>query len=296
MSEGDQPPSQFVATENRLSNQSLPYALRFGRFRLVLHSRELLAGGAPLSVGNRALDVLFALIDARGKLVTKDELLSLVWPSTTVEENNLQFQVSTLRKVLGADRDMIKTVSGRGYRFVAEIMTEFRQSCAAIQDTALNRQAAVVDQMCDLSGLGNLCEPTSDIVGRETHLKDLIAMIAGNRLAGAGGIGKARVAIELARRGLPNFANGVRIAKFGRVSDPGLALTTVESGPGLGIDSNSLEQIAASLNSKNLLLLLDNCEHIIEAVTSVAEVLLQTNAALQIIATSREPPRAKGAR
>src|SRR5271168_5412909 len=112
------------------SSRSRSQALVFGRFRFVVHSRELTADGAPVAIGNRALEVLAVLIDGRGELVTKDELLSRVWPTTIVEENNLQFQISSLRKVLGEDRDAIKTVSGRGYRFVAEIRAESRVASA----------------------------------------------------------------------------------------------------------------------------------------------------------------------
>src|SRR5258708_23597953 len=95
--------------------------VQFGRFRLHARRRELLADGMAVPIGSRALDILMTLIEARGELVTKDELLSRVWPATVVEENTLQFQISTIRKVLGEDRDFIKTISGRGYRFVSEI-------------------------------------------------------------------------------------------------------------------------------------------------------------------------------
>src|SRR5882757_1633154 len=117
---------QLVSLDAARLNGSSARALLFGRFRLVLRSRELLADGVPVAIGNRALDVLIALIEACGELVTKDELLTRVWPDTTVEENNLQFQISTLRKALGPDRDFIRTVSGRGYRFVAELAVERR--------------------------------------------------------------------------------------------------------------------------------------------------------------------------
>lgn len=279
-------PNRLVATETGLSNQPRVHALRFGRFRLVLHSRELLAGGVPQPVSNRALDVLFTLIDARGQLVTKDELLSRVWPNTTVEENNLQFQVSTLRKVLREDRDLIRTVSGRGYRFVAEITAEYRPSHRALESDALEENASVIDQERELLDLGNPAEPTSGIAGREIHLMDIGAMTAANRLVtlvGVGGIGKTRLAIELARRTLPTFANDVSDAEFGKVSEPGIAITTATSAAGLGNASNSLERTAASLDSKHLLLLLDSCEHIIESVTSVAEALLQANAKLKTL-------------
>ena len=86
----------------------------FGRFRLDSLRRELLADGLPVTIGARALDVLIILIEACGELVTKDELLRRVWSGTIVEENTLQFQISTLRKALGPDRNFIKTITGRG--------------------------------------------------------------------------------------------------------------------------------------------------------------------------------------
>ena len=96
-------------------------AVEFGRFRLLPHRRELHADGAVVELGGRALDVLMVLAEARGALVTKDEIMARVWPDTVVEENNLVVQISALRKALGEDRDLIRTVSGRGYRFIAEI-------------------------------------------------------------------------------------------------------------------------------------------------------------------------------
>src|SRR5580692_7362604 len=95
--------------------------MRFGRFSLIARRRELLADGISVDIGGRAMDVLIALIERHGELVTKDELLSRVWPTTVVEENALQFQISKIRKALGDDRDFIKTISGRGYRFVADV-------------------------------------------------------------------------------------------------------------------------------------------------------------------------------
>src|ERR1700738_2278825 len=92
---------------------------RFGRFELDFATRQLLADGEPVALGARALDILLTLIERRERLVTKDELLDLVWPGLVVEENNLQVQISALRKVLG--QEAIVTIAGRGYRFTVTL-------------------------------------------------------------------------------------------------------------------------------------------------------------------------------
>src|SRR5215831_21104212 len=94
---------------------SLEQARRFGRFELRPAERALLADGAPVTLGARAFDLLLAFADRPGTLITKDDLLASVWPGVVVEENNLQVQVSTLRKILG--QSALATIPGRGYRF-----------------------------------------------------------------------------------------------------------------------------------------------------------------------------------
>ena len=92
--------------------------LEFGGFRVLLRRRQLLADGVPVELGTRAFDLLVVLLEADGALVTKEELISRVWPSVVVSAENLKFQVSALRKALDADRDLIRTEFGRGYRFI----------------------------------------------------------------------------------------------------------------------------------------------------------------------------------
>jgi DNA-binding winged helix-turn-helix (wHTH) protein len=92
-------------------------ALEFGRFRLLSRRRQLLADGDPVELGTRAFDLLVALLEADGTLVTREELISRVWPGIVVSEENLKVQVAMLRKALGADRDLVHTEFGRGYRF-----------------------------------------------------------------------------------------------------------------------------------------------------------------------------------
>jgi DNA-binding winged helix-turn-helix (wHTH) protein len=104
--------------------------LEFGRFRILLRRRQLLAGGEPIELGSRAFDLLLALVEAGGSLVSKGELITRVWPGIIVSEDNLKVQISALRKALGEDRDFIRTEFGRGYRFTAPIRWSVRRkSC-----------------------------------------------------------------------------------------------------------------------------------------------------------------------
>src|SRR5258707_10791373 len=98
-------------------------AIEFGRFRILPHRRELLAEGRPLDLGGRAFDVLMALIGSSGAVVSKDTLMNRVWHDRIVEENSLEAQISALRRAFGADRDLIRTVAGRGYQFTGKIRT-----------------------------------------------------------------------------------------------------------------------------------------------------------------------------
>ena len=100
------------------SSVSTEAAIEFGRFRVLLRRRRLLADGVPVEFGTRAFDLLLVLLKADGALVTKNELLNRAWPDIVVSEDNLKVQISALRKALGADRNLIRTEFGRGYRFI----------------------------------------------------------------------------------------------------------------------------------------------------------------------------------
>src|SRR6201993_4376161 len=167
---------------------------KFGRFQVLPHRREFLADGVPVAVGSRAFDVLMVLIEAGGELLTKDEILSRVWPGMMVEEHNLQFHISALRKVLGEDRRFIKTISGRGYRFVADIT-----AAAEEQKALVNGSAASPPPLPDAASPTNLPAPTSELIDREVELSEASALLTAHRLVtlvGAGGIGKTRLGLE----------------------------------------------------------------------------------------------------
>src|SRR5438876_430607 len=259
-----------------------PFAvLEFGRFKVVPHRRELIADGKPVTLGGRAFDTLLALIDAGGSVIDKDLLMRRVWPDRIVEENNLQAQISALRKAFGDDRDLIRTVAGRGYQFTAEI----RPSAASPPSAPRS----------------NLPEPVSELIGRDASLREVVELVTRQRLVtltGAGGIGKTRLSLEVARQLLPTFPDGVGLAELGPLTDPQLIPITVGAALGLTPVSGtvSVESVAAALSGKHVLVLLDNCEHLIEAAARMAEALLRASHIVCVIATSREPLRAAAER
>ncbi len=268
-----------------------PAAIEFGRFRVLPHRRELLADGRPVELGARAFDVLLALIEARGHVVSKDELIERVWSGRIVEENNLAIQVLALRKALAADRDLIGTVFGRGYRFAGEIRTV---SASPDVEKSVGPDAAPPPSRPPT----NLPEPVSELIGRDAELADILELSASHRLVtltGAGGIGKTRLGFEVARHQLFRFADGVWAAELAPLSDPNLVPVTVASALGLELESGaaSPQSVANALRSKHLMLVLDNCEHVVDAAAEMAEALLRVSPAMRVIATSREPLRAK---
>jgi predicted ATPase/DNA-binding winged helix-turn-helix (wHTH) protein len=265
---------------------------KFGRFQVLPHRREVLSDGVPVALGSRAFDVLMVLIEAGGELVTKEELLNRVWPGRVVEEHSLQFHISTLRKVLGKDRSFIKTISGRGYRFVADIAAS-----AGEQEAFSGRDAELPPLLPDAESLTNLPAPTSELIGREVELFEASTLLTAHRLVtlvGAGGIGKTRLGLDVARRLRPDFADGVWVAELGPLSDPDLVPLTVATALGLEIAGGAPtpERVASALGAKPLLLVLDNCEHVIDAAASMAEAVLRADPAAHVMATSREPLRA----
>src|SRR5271157_2364295 len=146
--------------------------IAFGRFLLLPHRRELLADGRPVKLGGRAFDVLMALIEARGAVVSKNVLMARVWPDRIVEENNLQWQISALRAAFGADRNLVRTVSGRGYQFTAEIDAAYGSPEADAGTAMAAAQPAPRAPRADEGIPGelpptNLPEPISELVGRD---------------------------------------------------------------------------------------------------------------------------------
>src|SRR6266404_4703686 len=270
-----------------------PAAIEFGRFRVLPHRRELLAESRPLDLGGRAFDVLMALIGSSGAVVSKDTLMNRVWPDRIVEENSLEAQISALRRAFGADRDLIRTVAGRGYQFTGAIRTVAASPNA--QATAEIPQPTPPPSRPPT----NLPEAVSELIGRDVELDEILDLNASHRLVtltGAGGIGKTRLGFAAAWRLLPRFADGVYAIELAPLADPELVPVVVATALGLELASGTASplSVATALRAKQLMLVLDNCEHVVEAAAQMAEALLRANPATRVIATSREPLRAEG--
>src|SRR6201987_5418253 len=221
---------------------------QFGSFELQPDKRRLLKDGATISLRPRAFDLLFALVDRAGQLVTKDELLDRVWPKTVVEEAALHVQVSALRKVLGSDA--ITTVSGRGYQFTLPVTKGDGQADRASRPKH------------------NLPYQLTSFVGREQEIAQLVELVTAHRLVtltGAGGAGKTRLAIEVASRLIDAFPDGVWLVELAALSDPRLVPKAVAQV--LALNERPvrplLETLSDYLASKKLLLVLDNVEHLL---------------------------------
>src|SRR5258708_29409603 len=191
--------------------------VEFGRFTVELRRRELLADGQPIKLGGRAFDLLIALIEASGAVVSKDVLLDRVWPGRIVEENRLQNQISALRRAFGTDHDLIRTVAGRGYQFTGEIR-------ARPADSEVRLVRAVPPGVPGASDFPtNLPERVSELIVRDKDVEKIFDLVADRRLVtltGVGGIGKTTLGLEAARRLRPEFVDGIWAPQLTPRADP----------------------------------------------------------------------------
>src|SRR3984893_7045376 len=268
------------------AGQGLTAGFAFGRCRVLPQQRQLFADGAPVKLGGRAFDVLMALIEARGAVVSKEALMARVWPGRIIEENSLAAQIAALRAAFGAERELIRTVSGRGYQFTGEIRTLAASPNKAGAGVATAEHVSVLPPT-------NAPKPVSELIGRDAEVEEVLRLAGAHRLltlTGAGGIGKTTLALALARELRPHFADGVWLAEFSALADPALVPATVAAAVGLELGGGeaSAQRVAQALADRRLLLVLDTCEHVIAAAAAMAEAVLGAGSALHIIATSRE--------
>jgi DNA-binding winged helix-turn-helix (wHTH) protein len=260
--------------------------IAFGNFRFYPEQRLLLCGDIPVSLGSRAREILVLLAERAGEVVKKGDLMARVWPDVFVEEGTLRVHIAALRKALGDGRDglhYIENVTGRGYRLIAPV-----RRLGAPHPSLLN-----ADQLADLHD--GVPVPRTRIIGRTSAVAALARELPERRfvtIVGPGGIGKTTVAIAAAENLRALCPDGVRFVELASVTDPLLLAGTVASALGLATASDDpLPGIARFLEQKQMLVVLDNCEHVVEAAALLAEELLTRAAGLSVIATSREALR-----
>jgi predicted ATPase/DNA-binding winged helix-turn-helix (wHTH) protein len=260
----------------------------FGAFRLFPTARLLARDGVPVEIGGRALDVLIELVRRPGRVVSKDDLMSSIWADTTVVEGVLRTHVYNLRKALGegvAGARYVTSVAGRGYCFVAPVIRSVVEAATPACPTAWNLPHGLPPRLARMAG-------------RDDTVRKLAAQLAERRfvtVVGAAGIGKTTVAVAVGHALLEDFGGAVCFIDLGSLTDPALVSATVASTLGVPIHTNdALESLQAFLRDKRILLVLDNCEHVVDAAATLAEHLFLRAPELHLLATSREALRVEG--
>ena len=258
-----------------------PSQFRFGDTVIDTAERHVKVGGQPAKLGARAFDLLLALVERRDRVVSKHELLDIVWPKLVVEENNLQVQVATLRKLFGPHA--IATIPGRGYRFAQPLD----------EDTPAASPPGAAPSVRS----GNLAAVTPPLFGRDTDLAEVARLVEAHRLVsivGAGGIGKTALALAVAASLRERFPDGAWWIELAALTDGSLVAATIARTVGVGLapDRPAAAALATALADSQLLLALDNCEHLLDAIAPMAEALVNQAPGVRLLVTSQEPLKA----
>jgi predicted ATPase/DNA-binding winged helix-turn-helix (wHTH) protein len=278
---GNGTPAQNVSCVGRIGT----HAVSFGPFCLWPAERRLERAGTPVQLGGRSLDILVFLVERAGEVVSKTDLIKRVWADVTVEEFNLRVNIASLRKALGdgqAGVTYVSNVPGRGYCFVSPISSVLDGPSAGI----------------DVAPAAKIPARPVSMVGREHVVQEISDQLAARRfvtIVGSGGTGKSTVAASVAHRLLPKFDDAVCFVDLASITDPDVAIRVLASRLGLTLNSdNPINNLTAHLSGKRMLLLLDNCEHLIEMVSVLSESIFAGAPNVHILATSRETLRVEG--
>lgn len=261
-------------------------AYLFGPFRLLPAQQALLESEAPVRIGSRAIEILTALVERPGELVSKQELMARAWPRTVVEESNLKVTVSALRRALGEGRPgrrYLVNIPGRGYRFVAPVLR------VAASDGGARALA---------TGVRNLPHCPTRMFGRAEVVSALAAMLPERRfvsIVGAGGIGKTTVAVAVAEALMASCEHGAHFVDLAPLLDARFVPMALANALGVTVHSgDAVATLRVALRDRRVLVVLDSCEHLLPAAAALVEQILAAAPGVLILATTREPLRARG--
>jgi predicted ATPase/DNA-binding winged helix-turn-helix (wHTH) protein len=259
----------------------------FGDYRFFPRRQLLLRGEVPVRIGARALDLLQMLLERQGELVSKAELIKFAWPDTYVHESNLKVNIAALRRSLPQERaefPYIVTVPGRGYRFAA--LARFETADALSMPPSAGGGA-----------FGSSPQGPHILVGRDDDVAELAKTVCERgfvTIVGPAGVGKTTVAIAAARELAGRFPDGVCFVDLAAINDPQLVCPAIASSLGSGAGFvDLLVGIVEALRTRDVLLILDNCEHVLATAALVADHIHLALPQVGIIATSREPFRTR---
>ncbi|MBK5511436.1 ATP-binding protein [Pseudomonas sp. TH15] len=262
-------------------------AIGFGPYRIYPGQRLVLEGDQPLRLGRRAMDILLILLEHAGNVVSKQQLIAQVWPKSVVEDINLRVHMAALRKALGdgqAGQRYIVTVAQRGYSFVAPF------SLASIEQHP--------DNEAHEPRRHNLPVRRTRLIGRQHLVDSLVTHLARQRfitLVGPGGIGKTTVALRVAEQLIGHYRDGIRLLDLAPLNDPAMITAHLATLLDLALhDGEPMNSLATCLRERQMLLVIDNCEHLIDAIALLCEGILRGAPQVHILATSRESLRAEG--
>lgn len=277
--------------EDDRSNQD--EVVGFGPFHLHPLQRALRRGGEEMSLGGRAFDILVLLLERAGEVVSKQEIVDRAWAGVHVDDGSLRVHIANLRKSLGDGRDgarYIKNVPGRGYSFVGAVER-------AIATPASTTTGKVADTEPTAKGIPALPPKLTRMVGRDSVVTELAHKLKADRfvtLVGPGGVGKTTVSISVAHEVRGSFS-AVAFVDLGGVTRGDMVETAVAVAVGLVPHAESmLPGLLAHVRTRSILILLDNCEHVIDAASRLAQRIYEEAPKAFILATSREALRVDG--
>jgi predicted ATPase/DNA-binding winged helix-turn-helix (wHTH) protein len=267
-------------------NSAVGERLKFGEFELAPVARALWRRGEQVKLGSRALDILIALASRPGQILSKDDLTQLVWRGAFVDDTALRVGISAVRKALGNGGDRyIATVPGRGYCFVLDVETTATKPTSEPPHSKRLKPQRLPAQI-------------ARVIGRDDDIAALAAEVTRRRLlslVGPGGIGKTTVAIAVADRLQAGF-DAVAFVDLAPIENGTqmVAATAAALGLNLRLQKDPVDEIAVAVENRRVLIVLDNCEHLVDAAAAFVEALLSSAPGVTILATSREQLRAAG--